>query len=393
MTAARRTLPGAARGAPVGTVRSRTIRVELGERSYPIHIGVDTLERAGQAIYRCAPSTRAVVVTVPGVGRRYGARLQRSLQGAGYRVRRITVPDGDASKSLRQLRRIWDQMIDFGADRNTPVIALGGGVVGDLAGFAAASYLRGVPFVQVPTTILAMADASIGGKVAINLPQGKNLIGAFYQPRLVWMDIATLHSLPLRQRAAGLAEVVKHGAIWDPVYFESLEHNVKGVLDLDPRVLIPVLSRSCEIKAQVVSEDETERGLRKLLNFGHTLGHAVETLAKYRGWVHGEAVSIGMRFAAERSEALDLAPAGTAERITSLCEELGLPTELPDYPRKAYLEALRVDKKMSDSRIDFVALRRIGAAQTVSLSPREILRTMGRATKKPRGKGMQRAVR
>ncbi|MFP8879433.1 MAG: 3-dehydroquinate synthase [Myxococcota bacterium] len=376
------------------TARARTIRVELGERSYPIHIGVDTLERAGRAISRCAPSSRAVVVTVPGVGRRYGAKLQRSLTEAGYRVCRITVPDGDASKSLRQLQGIWDQMIDFGADRNTPVIALGGGMVGDLAGFAAASYLRGVPFVQVPTTILAMADASIGGKVAINAPQGKNLIGAFYQPRLVWMDIATLRSLPSRQRAAGLAEVVKHGAIWDEAYFESLERNTKGLLDLDPRVLIPALSRSCEIKAHVVSEDETERGLRKLLNFGHTLAHAVETLAKYRGLVHGEAVSIGMRFAAERSEALELAPAGTAERVTSLCEALGLPTELPSHPRKAYLEALRVDKKMTDSRIDFVVLRGIGDAQTVSLSPREILRPTGRTTRKePQAKGTKRVIR
>lgn len=362
--------------------RPRKLRVELGARSYSIHIGVDTLERAGRAIWRCAPSTRAVVVTVPGVGRRYGAKLQRSLADAGYRVRRITVPDGDASKSLRQLQRIWDQMIDFGADRNTPVIALGGGMIGDLAGYAAASYLRGVPFVQVPTTILAMADASIGGKVAINLPQGKNLIGAFYQPRLVWMDIATLSTLPMRDRAAGLAEVVKHGAIWDEAYFESLVQNPKGLLDLDPRVLIPALSRSCEIKAHVVSKDETERGLRKLLNFGHTLGHAVETLAQYRGWVHGEAVSIGMRFAAERSEMLELAPAGTAQRIQSLCEELGLPTELPDHPRKAYLDALRVDKKMFDSRIDFVALRGIGDAQTVSLSPKEILRSMGGTRRK-----------
>jgi 3-dehydroquinate synthase len=387
VTPARRTSPGVAR------TRTRTLRVELDERSYSIHIGIDTLERAGRAIYRCAPSSRAVVVTVPGVGRRYGAKLERSLREAGYRVRRITVPDGDASKSLRQLQAIWDQMIDFGADRNTPVIALGGGMIGDLAGFAAASYLRGVPFVQVPTTILAMADASIGGKVAINVPQGKNLVGAFYQPRLVWMDIATLGSLPGRQRAAGLAEVVKHGAIWDLAYFESLERDPKGLLDLAPRVLIPALSRSCEIKAEVVSQDETERGVRKLLNFGHTLGHAVETLCKYRGWVHGEAVSMGMRFAAERSEALKLAPSGTADRIASLCEALGLPTEMPDHPRKAYLEALRVDKKMSDSRIDFVVLRRIGDAKTVSLSPKEILRPMGRTGKNLQGKGMKRVAR
>lgn len=358
---------------PARVRTARPLRVDLGERSYPIHIGVDTLDAAGAAIARCAPSTRAVVVTVPGVGRRYGAKLQRSLQRAGYRVRRIVVPDGDASKSLRQLRAIWDEMIDFGADRQTPVVALGGGMVGDLAGFAAASFLRGVPFVQVPTTILAMADASIGGKVAINLAQGKNLVGAFHQPRLVWMDIGTLRSLPARQRASGLAEVVKHGAIWDAAYFAGLERAPAALLDLEPSVLIPALRRSCEIKAQVVSRDERESGVRKLLNFGHTLGHAVEKLGRYRGVMHGEAVSIGMRFAAERSESLGRAPAGTAERIAALCERLALPTQIPDHPRSAYLSALGVDKKMSDSRIDFVVLRRIGSATTVSLTPREIL--------------------
>lgn len=372
--------------------RTRKLRVELGDRSYPIHIGVDTLAGAGRAILRHAPSKRAVVVTVPGVGRRYGPALQRSLREAGFRVRRITVPDGDASKSLRELQSIWDQMIDFGADRNTPVIALGGGMIGDLAGFASASYLRGVPFIQIPTTILAMADASIGGKVAINVPQGKNLVGAFHQPRLVWMDIATLRSLPMRQRAAGLAEVVKHGAIRDERYFKGLERDAEGLLDLVPEVLIPALRRSCEIKAEVVSEDETESGIRKLLNFGHTLAHAVEKLGKYRGFVHGEAVSIGMRFAAERSESLGLAPAGTAERIIALCERLGLPTEMPDHPRKAYLQALRVDKKMSDSRIDFVALTGIGSARTVSLSPQEILSTKATANA-GQNRGTKRVVR
>jgi 3-dehydroquinate synthase len=362
----------------------RNLRVELGDRSYTIRIGADTLDAAGDAIAKVAPSSRAVIVTVPGVGRRYGPKLQRSLERSGYRVRRIAVPDGDRSKNPKQLAALWDAFIEFGADRNTPVIALGGGMVGDLAGFAAASYLRGVPFIQVPTTILAMADASVGGKVAVNVPQGKNLVGAFYQPRLVWMDVATLRSLPPRQRSAGLAEVVKHGAIRDKRYFTRLERNPAALLDLEPEVLIPVLHRSCQIKAEVVSQDEEERGLRKLLNFGHTLGHAVEKLGGYGGLMHGEAVSIGMRFAAERSESLGCAPAGSADRVGALCAELALPTQLPDHPRKAYLEALRVDKKMSDSRIDFVVLRGIGQAETVSLSPREILQNG--SVRMPRGR-------
>ena len=351
----------------------RTLTVDLGDRSYPIKLGVDTLTRAGREIARCAPSSRAFVVAVPPVSRRYGGVLQRSLRAAGYRVQRTLVPDSDATKNPRQLAKLWDELIRFGADRSTPVVALGGGVVGDLAGFAAASYLRGVPFVQIPTTILAMVDASIGGKVAVNLPQGKNLVGAFYQPRLVWIDTATLRSLPVRHRAAGFAEVVKAAAIWDSKFFERLERDAEGLMDLDPKVLIPTLVRACEIKAEVVSRDERESGLRQILNFGHTIGHAIEKLSRYRGLLHGEAVAIGMLVAARKSEQLDLSPAGTAERIRSLVTRFGLPSELPNHPRNAYLDALKVDKKMAKSKIRYVVLRGIGRAETVPLTPREVL--------------------
>jgi len=352
---------------------SRTLKVDLGERSYPIRLGVDTLAQVGEAIARCAPSKRAFVVSVPPVSRRYGGVVQRSLRAAGFRVRRVLVPDGDASKNPRQLSKLWDELIAFGADRKTPVVALGGGMVGDLAGFAGASYLRGVPFIQIPTTVLAMVDASIGGKVAVNLPQGKNLVGAFYQPRLVWIDVATLRSLPLRQRAAGFAEVVKAAAIWDEAFFERLERDAEGLMELDPKLLIPTLVRACAIKAEVVSRDEREAGLRQILNFGHTLGHAIEKLARYRDLLHGEAVAIGMLVAARKSEQLGLSPAGTAERIGRLTARFGLPVELPNHPRNAYLDALRVDKKMADSKIRFVVLRGIGRAETVPLSPREVL--------------------
>jgi 3-dehydroquinate synthase len=245
-------------------------------------------------------------------------------------------------------------------------------MVGDLAGYAAASYLRGIPFVQVPTTILGMVDASIGGKTGVNLKQGKNLVGAFHQPRLVWIDTATLDSLPRRDRAAGMAEVIKAGAIWDARLFRRLERDVSKALDLDPSVLIPILARACAIKAEVVSLDEYEAGPRMLLNFGHTLGHAVEKKLGYRQVLHGEAVAMGMAFAARRSEQLGFAPEGTRERLENLLSACELPIHLPSFPRRAYLSGLRVDKKKKDRRIRFVVLRGIGKAETVSLTPAEI---------------------
>jgi 3-dehydroquinate synthase len=253
------------------------------------------------------------------------------------------------------------------------VVALGGGVVGDLAGFVAATWMRGVPFVQVPTTLLAMADASVGGKVAVDLPRGKNLVGAFHQPRLVWMDLATLRTLPRRQRAAGLVEVIKHGVIRDAALFERFESDVERVLELEPGPTLDVLERSCQIKADVVGQDERESGLRMILNFGHTLAHAVETLLGYRKLLHGEAVAIGMVFAARRSEALGHAPAGVADRIQALLARTGVPTEAPDLPRRAYLDALRVDKKRRGAHVRFVVLRGLGQADVVPLTPAEIL--------------------
>lgn len=350
-------------------MRPRSVRVALGERSYAIQVGSGTLGDAGPAIARATGASRAAVVTVPGVGRRYGPALERSLRAAGIRPVRVEVPDGDASKNVRELARLWDAFLDARLDRSSAVIALGGGMVGDLAGFAAATWLRGLPFVQVPTTLLAMVDASVGGKVAINRPQGKNLVGAFHQPRLVWVDAATLESLPPRQRAAGMAEVVKAGAIRDAALFRRLERDMEAALELEPRALLPVLRRACAIKADVVARDEREGGLRRLLNFGHTLGHAVEALTGYRRVLHGEAVAMGMVFAARRSEELGIAEEPVRERLEELLRRAGLPVEMPDRPRRAYLRALRVDKKRQDDRIHFVALRRMGRAETVPLTP------------------------
>jgi 3-dehydroquinate synthase len=328
------------------------------------------------------------------VGRRYGARLARSLSAAGLRTSRIQVPDGDATKNLRQVERLYDELLRRGADRHSVLVALGGGMVGDLTGFTAATYLRGIPFVQVPTSLLAMIDASVGGKTGVNLPQGKNLVGSFHQPRLVVADAATLRSLPKRELSAGFAEIVKHAAIWDAALFRELERDAEALLRLESARLLRVIERNVRIKASVVARDERESGLRMLLNFGHTLAHAVEALQRYRNLLHGEAVAIGMVYAARRSEALGHAPAGTADRIEALCERFDLPTRVPPRPRSAYLEALRGDKKKRDAHIRFVVLEGIGRARTVPLTPAEVAAGLprgsparGRAT----GRGSRRA--
>jgi 3-dehydroquinate synthase len=354
-------------------VTERTVQVDLGERSYSIEIGVDVLGQVGQQLRRRIDASRAMVVTVPPVGRRYASTVMRSLKQAGIVARRFDVPDGERTKNLRQVSRLYDALLDAGADRGTAVVALGGGVVGDLSGFVAATLLRGVPLVQIPTTLLAMVDSSVGGKTGVNVARGKNLVGAFHQPRLVWMDVNTLRTLPLRQLSAGMAELIKHGAIRDEGFFEWLESELEGLMNLQPELLIPALERSCAIKAEVVRLDERESGLRMILNFGHTVGHAVEALKGYRGILHGEAVAIGMAFAAGRSEALGLSPRGTKERLVALLHRAGLPTELPEFPRRAYLQTLRVDKKKRDAQIRFVVLRGIGKVETVPLLPREIM--------------------
>jgi 3-dehydroquinate synthase len=356
-----------------GGRKRRTVAVSLGDRSYDIEIGNDWLEPIGRRVADRLEAERIALLTVPTVARRYAPALTRGLRAAGTRVSRIVVPDGDATKNLRQLGELYERFLEQGLDRHCAVVTLGGGVVGDLGGFAAATFLRGIPFAQVPTTVLAMVDASIGGKTGVNLKQGKNLVGAFHQPVGVYIDAATLRTLPRRQRAAGAAELIKAAAIWDADFFDWLESRIEAFLDLDPKVVLPALERACAIKAEVVERDEREGGLRRLLNFGHTLAHAIEAHAGYRGILHGEAVSIGMVFAADRSEALGFAPTGTRERLQSILERAGLPTRAPNRPRRAYLSAMAVDKKKQGEEIHFVVLEGIGAAGTTSLRPRDIL--------------------
>ncbi|MEE8165378.1 MAG: 3-dehydroquinate synthase, partial [Myxococcota bacterium] len=316
-----------------GKARGRAraiVPVELGARSYSIELGRDWLETIGRRVANRLEAERIALITVPSVSRRYAPALTRGLQAAGVRVGRIVVPDGDATKNLGQLAVLYDHFLAQRLDRHSAVVTLGGGVVGDLGGFAAATFLRGIPFVLVPTTVLAMVDASIGGKTGVNLKQGKNLVGAFHQPAGVYLDIETLRTLPRRQRAAGAAEIIKAAAIWDAELFGSLESRIEAFLDLEPKVVLAVLKRACAIKAEVVERDEREGGLRRLLNFGHTLAHAIEKQAGYRGILHGEAVSIGMVFAAERSESLGFAHAGTRLRLESLLKRAGLPTQMPN---------------------------------------------------------------
>jgi 3-dehydroquinate synthase len=382
------------RGAASGRLAARSLEVALGPRSYPIRVGAGNLAAAGPEIARRTAASLAVVVTVPAVARRYAPALERSLRAAGLRTRRIVVPDGDRTKRLSVVSHLYQRLLAFGADRGTAIVALGGGMVGDLAGFAAATFLRGVPFVQVPTTLLAMVDASVGGKVAVNLPQGKNLVGAFHQPRLVWIDVATLRSLPRRERAAGFAEVVKAAALWDAAFFARLERDAEALLALEPRRLVPTLRRALEIKAEIVARDEREAGLRTLLNLGHTLAHAIEALGGYRRVLHGEAVAMGLVHAARRSEELGYAPEGTAARIQALLRRFGLPTELPPFSREAYLGALEVDKKRRDGRIRYVVLRGIGRAEAVPLTPAGILPAgrAGRAARRAAAGGRRRSA-
>lgn len=339
------------------------VRVELGARSYSICIGKGLLGRAGELLAPLGMGRRAVVIVDARVNQLYTAPLLAALSAGGFQPAVICIPAGESSKSMRQAVRVLEKLPGLGLDRQSVVVALGGGVVGDLAGFVAATYLRGVNFVQVPTTLLAMVDSSVGGKTGVNLPQGKNLVGAFYQPRLVLADIATLKTLPKRELRAGFAEVIKTAAIRDAKFFGWLEKHYAAVLRLDAAAVAHVVRRCCEIKADVVSRDERESGLRAILNFGHTVGHAMEALAEYAGLLHGEAVAMGMVCAAQLSvKRAGLAPSA-AERLQRLLAASGLPTRLGSrYRWPQLLAAMRLDKKARAGRLRFVLLRRLGEA-------------------------------
>jgi 3-dehydroquinate synthase len=343
----------------------RIVKVSLGNRSYDIKIGNGLLARVGRECARLGLARRCTIISDRNVAPRYGKAAQEALTKAGFEARVIILPAGETAKSLKVLASCYDQLAAQRLERKSFIVALGGGVVGDLGGFVAATYLRGLPFVQVPTTLLAQVDSSVGGKVGLNLKAGKNLVGAFHQPRLVLCDLATLASLPMREYRAGFAEVIKYGIIYDAGLFAFLERELPKLLRRDSRTLAVVVARCCEIKADVVRQDENEGGLRAILNFGHTIGHALEAISHYGKYLHGEAIAIGQVVAAKLSAQVLGLPASEVERIESLFRRAGLPTQLnlSASDRRKVLLAMRLDKKVSAGEIKFVLARRTGVVE------------------------------
>lgn len=339
----------------------QTLTVALAERSYPIHIGRGLLRQTALWVPHVSRK-KVVVVTNTTVAPLYLQILRSTLKSAGISVQAVLLPDGEEYKTLDSLNQIFNALLAEHCERSTTLIALGGGVIGDMGGFAAACYQRGMPFVQVPTTLLAMVDSSVGGKTAVNHPLGKNMIGAFYQPKLVLADIATLDTLPDRELKAGLAEVIKYGLIRDPEFLVWLEKNLEKLLARDFDALSYAVHRSCQNKAEVVAADERETGERALLNLGHTFGHAIETGLGYGVWLHGEAVAAGTMIACELSRLLGWLTTEDVSRCAALFERAGLPVKAPQLEVERYLELMRHDKKVQDGRLRLVLLKSLGAA-------------------------------
>ena len=349
-----------------------TVHVQLGERSYDIAIGTDNLEQAGAFATQRRKLTHAVVITDENVAALYAGRVADSFAAQGVRVDVETVPAGEAAKSLLNADRLWNRLLQHQADRKSVIVAVGGGVIGDLAGFVAAAFARGLAFVQIPTTLLAHVDSSVGGKVGVNLPEAKNMVGAFWQPLGVLIDTAVLDTLPDREYRAGLAEVVKYGVILDADFFEYLEQHADQLNTRSPEVLRHVVARCCRLKADVVEHDERETtGLRAMLNYGHTFAHAIETEAGYGEFLHGEAVAIGMVAASRLAERLGRVDRHCTARQRDLLMRLGLPTVLPDADPAALLAAMRRDKKVAHGRLRFVLPARMGHVELVADVPED----------------------
>jgi 3-dehydroquinate synthase len=354
----------------------RILNVPLGERSYRIKIGAGLLSSLGVECARLGFGRRCAVISDTNVAPRFGSRAQAALRAAGFEPALIRIEAGEQAKSLKTFETCCEQLAAQWLERRSLVIALGGGVVGDLAGFAAAAFLRGIAFVQVPTTLLAQVDSSVGGKVGVNLKAGKNLVGAFHQPRLVLCDLDTLRTLPQREYRAGLAEVIKYGIIHDRGLFGRLERDVKRLLAREGRTLEFVVARCCKIKAEVVEEDETETGRRAILNFGHTVGHALEAISRYGRYLHGEAISIGQVVAARIShEVLGLAQRDV-DRVCALFRQCGLPTQvrLSRSELDRLLATMKVDKKVVHCEVKFVLAKRIGHVEIGQTVPEKLLR-------------------
>ncbi|MBV8667242.1 MAG: 3-dehydroquinate synthase [Burkholderiaceae bacterium] len=351
-----------------------TLQVDLGERSYPIVIGPGRLTDSGWCKH--VAGERVAVVTNTTVGPLYLETVRKTLEAAGKRVTSVVLPDGEEEKNWNSLMLIYDALLREQCDRKTTLIALGGGVIGDMTGFAAATYMRGVPFIQIPTTLLAQVDSSVGGKTGINHPLGKNMIGAFYQPQAVVADIDTMNTLPARELSAGLAEVIKHGAIADTRFFDWIEANMAGLLARDAQAITHAVRRSCEIKADVVRQDEREGGLRAILNFGHTFAHAIESGLGYGEWLHGEAVGCGMVMAADLSQRLGYIDAAAKARLTAVVRAAGLPVTAPDLGAARWLELMQVDKKNEGGKIKFILLKPLGSPIITTVPQESLLATI-----------------
>lgn len=338
------------------------VKVPLGHRSYDIRIGAGWLHQLGRACARLKLGARCAIISDTNVGKRFAKPAYDSLVRAGFDPSLVIVPAGETAKSLHSAMTCYDRLALHRLERTSFIVALGGGVVGDLAGFVAATYLRGIPFVQVPTTLLSQVDSSVGGKVGVNLKAGKNLVGAFYQPKLVLCDLDTLRSLPEAEFRSGLAEVIKYGIIHDAHLFARLERDLPKLLRREPRTLAAVIARCCEIKAEVVGQDETEVGIRAILNFGHTIGHALEAISSYGKYLHGEAISIGQVAAAQLSVTVAGLPAADLLRIRTLFQRAGLPAtvKLNARQRVKLFTAMKLDKKVSGGEMKFVLAKRIG---------------------------------
>ena len=363
---------------PLSHPTSSIVQIKLDQRSYDIQIGVDLLGRT--ETYASLPkAATALIVSNETVAPLYEAALRNALQSHYKGVHLVVLPDGEAHKDWATLNLIFDALLSHGCDRKTVLFALGGGVVGDMTGFAAASFMRGVPFVQVPTTLLAQVDSSVGGKTAINHPLGKNMVGAFYQPQKVICDLSVLKTLPPRELSAGLAEIIKYGPIADMSFLQWIEHNLDALKACEPQALSMAVRRSCEIKAHVVAQDERDLGLRAILNFGHTFGHAIEAGLGYGVWLHGEAVGCGMVMAARLSAQLGWVEESFASRLVDLIERAGLPIQGPVLDAQdnsgRYLDLMRHDKKSVDGDIQFVLIDGPGKAR-VSAAPQAMVRAV-----------------
>jgi 3-dehydroquinate synthase len=353
--------------------KSSVVPVNAGAAKYDVHIGWGTLDLLGERLATHTRPCMAAVITNPRVGTAYAGRVVGSLRRAGFRPVVVTIPDGERYKTLRTASRLYDELVRRRVERGDILVGLGGGVIGDLTGFVAATYLRGVRYVQVPTTVVAQVDSSIGGKTGVDHPMGKNLIGAFHHPIMVYADVATLRTLPRRELVAGLAEVVKYGVIADTAFFSYLEERADSLLGGVPDVLVEVVRRSAAVKADVVRQDERETGLRRILNYGHTAGHVVETLTGYSSIRHGEAVAIGMDFAARLAARLNFCDETLVRRQRTLLGRLGLPTGLPGITAARAIQTMRLDKKVREGRMHFVLPREIGRVSVEPVAEKDII--------------------